>query len=62
MGFRYEDAASQWWEGWPLSAQASSSNSLEMKRLTNEVHGRVLIGYENFLLYLIRQPVTRNAF
>ena len=33
MGFRYEDAASQWWEGWPLSAQASSSNSLEMKRL-----------------------------
>jgi|GraSoiStandDraft_12_1057312.scaffolds.fasta_scaffold1413477_2 hypothetical protein len=36
MGFRYEDAASQWWEGWPLSAQAPSSNSFEMKRLTNE--------------------------
>jgi hypothetical protein len=36
MGFRYEDAASQWWEGRPLSAQASNSNSFEMKRLTNE--------------------------
>ena len=27
-----------------------------------QVHKWVLIGYENFLLYLIRQLVTRNVF
>jgi len=33
MGFRYEDAASQWWNRWALSAKASNSNSFELKCL-----------------------------
>jgi len=31
MGFHYEDATSQWWDRWALSAKASYSPRLEMK-------------------------------
>ena len=40
MGFRYEDAASQWWDRWALSAKAPNSNSIEMKCLTDETLSR----------------------
>ena len=31
MGFGYQDAASRWWQRWPLSAQAPYSPSFRMK-------------------------------